>query len=36
MSKDTDQKMVNRNIPGLMNRHERFAEAEHAPLSGND
>lgn len=30
MSKELDQKMVNRNIPGMMNRHERFVETEHA------
>ena len=30
MSKELDQKMVSRNIPGMMNRNERFAEAEHA------
>lgn len=31
MSKEPDQKMVSRNIPGMMNRNEqRFAEAEHA------
>ena len=34
MSKDTDQKMVSRNIPGMMNRNERFAEAEHADNVG--
>ena len=30
MNKELDQKMVSRNIPGMMNRHERFVEAEHA------
>ena len=30
MSKDMDQKMVSRNIPGMMNRNQRFAEVEHA------
>lgn len=30
MSTERNQKMVERNIPGMMNRHERFAEAEHA------
>ena len=34
MSKELDQKMVNRNIPGMMNRNERFAEAEHAENVG--
>lgn len=34
MSKELDQKMVNRNIPGMMNRNERFAEAEHADNVG--
>ncbi len=34
MSKELDQKMVNRNIPGMMNRNERFAEAEHAENAG--
>ena len=34
MSKDPDQKMVSRNIPGMMNRNERFAEAEHAENVG--
>ena len=34
MSKELDQKMVSRNIPGMMNRNERFAEAEHAENVG--
>ena len=34
MSKELNQKMVNRNIPGMMNRNERFAEAEHAENVG--
>ncbi len=34
MSKELDQKMVNRNIPGMMNRNERFVEAEHAENVG--
>ena len=34
MSKELDQKMVNRNIPGMMNRNERFAEAERAENVG--
>lgn len=34
MSKELDQKMVSRNIPGMMNRSERFAEAEHAENVG--
>ena len=34
MSKDPVQKMVSRNIPGMMNRNERFAEAEHADNVG--
>ena len=34
MSKELDQKMVSRNIPGMMNRNERFAEAERAENVG--
>ena len=34
MSKELDQKMVNRNIPCMMNRNERFVEAEHAENVG--
>ena len=34
MSKELDQKMVSRNIPGMMNRNERFAEAEYAENVG--
>lgn len=34
MSKELDQKIVSRNIPGMMNRSERFAEAEHAENVG--
>lgn len=30
MRKELDQKMVSRNIPGMMNRQERFAEVAHA------
>ena len=30
----TDQKMAERNIPGMANRRERFAEAEHADNVG--
>lgn len=30
MSTNQNLKPVERNIPGMMNRHERFAEAEHA------
>lgn len=34
MSKELNQKMLNHNIPGMMNRNERFAEAEHAENAG--
>lgn len=34
MSTNQNQKIVNRNIPGMMNRHERFAEAEYADNIG--
>lgn len=30
MNENWNQKIVERNIPGMMNRHNRFAEAEHA------
>ena len=30
MSMEQNQKLAERNIPGMMNRHERFAEPEHA------
>lgn len=30
MNENRNQKIVERNIPGMMNRHNRFAEAEHA------
>lgn len=30
MSTDQNLRQAERNIPGMMNRHERFAEAEHA------
>lgn len=30
MSTNQNQKTAERNIPGMMNRHERFAETEHA------
>ena len=34
MSTNQDQKIADRNIPGMMNRRERFAEAEHADNVG--
>lgn len=34
MSTNQNQKQIERNIPGMMNRHERFAEAEHADNIG--
>lgn len=34
MSTDQKQKMAGNSIPGMMNRHERFAEAEHADNIG--
>jgi len=34
MSAEQNQKQLDRNIPGMMNRHERFAEAEHADNVG--
>lgn len=34
MSKNENLKLAERNIPGMMNRHERFAEAEHADNIG--
>lgn len=34
MSTNQNQKQLERNIPGMMNRHERFAEAEHADNIG--
>lgn len=34
MSENQNQKAVERIIPGMMNRHERFAEAEHADNIG--
>lgn len=34
MSTNQNQKNIERNIPGMMNRHERFAEAEHADNIG--
>lgn len=34
MSTNQNQKIAERNIPGMMNRHERFAEAEHADNIG--
>lgn len=34
MSTNQNQKLAERNIPGMMNRHERFAEAEHADNIG--
>ena len=34
MSANQDQKLVDRNIPGMMNRRDRFAEAEHADNVG--
>ncbi len=34
MSTNQGQKAAERNIPGMMNRHERFAEAEHAEDPG--
>ena len=34
MSTNQNQKPTERNIPGVMNRHERFAEAEHADQVG--
>ena len=30
----TDRKLVERNIPGMMNRSTRFAEVEHAENVG--
>ena len=30
MSREQDSKLAERNIPGMMNRRERFAEPEHA------
>lgn len=34
MSKEQDSKLAERNIPGMMNRRERFAEPEHADNIG--
>ena len=34
MSTEQNQKLAERNIPGMMNRRERFAEAEHADNIG--
>ena len=34
MSTNQDQKIADRNIPGMMNRRERFAEVEHADNVG--
>ena len=34
MSTNQNQKLAERNIPGMMNRQERFAEAEHADNVG--
>lgn len=34
MSTNQDPKLAQRNIPGLMNRQERFTEAEHADNAG--
>ena len=34
MSASQDQKIADRNIPGMMNRRERFAEVEHADNVG--
>lgn len=34
MNKEQNQKLTNHNIPGIMNRHERFAEPEHADNIG--
>ena len=32
MSKEQDSKLAERNIPGMMNRRERFAEPEHGDV----
>ena len=34
MSKEQDSRLAERNIPGMMNRRERFAEPEHADNIG--
>lgn len=34
MSTEQNEKLAERNIPGMMNRHTRFAEAEHADNVG--
>lgn len=34
MSKEKDSRLAERNIPGMMNRRERFAESEHAENIG--
>ena len=34
MSKEQDSKLAERNIPGMMNRQQRFAEPEHADNIG--
>ena len=34
MSTEQNQKLAERNIPGMMNRRERFAEPEHAENTG--
>ena len=34
MSKEQDSKLAERNIPGMMNRQQRFAEPEHADKIG--
>ena len=34
MSAEQNQKLAERNIPGMMNRHERFAKPEHAEHTG--
>lgn len=34
MSADPNQKLAERNIPGAMNRSQRFAEVEHAENVG--
>ena len=34
MSKEQDSRLAERNIPGMMNRRDRFAESEHADNIG--
>ena len=34
MSREQDSRLAERNIPGMMNRRERFAEPEHADNIG--